>query len=393
MEGSQSSKRTATHLPSRNGSPPMRTHARPRIRRSRTALPVTRSAATRRSPTDRSWRWRWGRRRLPRTAAAPRWWSLRGPHRPSVRLWQSIGQRACDRARLPCAATAVAGRSRRRGRTATIVRGQERAKQQWRLRRPRSTAHPSPVGATRRRSPRTSRLTIDLEHDPALVAAEQADELALNLHPARRQDANLVGGVRGLERDRRTAPAEALERRLLLIDERDHDVAGVGALTAADEHQVTVEDAGLYHRVAAHFEGEVLAGRKQIGGNADRVAARLDRLDRRARGDATHDRHRDGTAALVLGRGTHAPEMALDHAWGEAARTAAHAVTDRVGKPHHFDRARPVGEAPDEATLLERSDQAVDARLRSEVQRVLHLVERWGNARLLEALVDEAQQF
>jgi len=109
-----------------------------------------------------------------------------------------------------------------------------------------------------------------------------------------------VGGVRRLERDRGAAPAEALERRLLLVDERDHDVARVGAFAATDQHQVAVEDAGFDHRVAAHFEGEMFAGGKQIGRDADRVAARLDRLDRRAGGDAAHDRHGDRAPAFVL---------------------------------------------------------------------------------------------
>ena len=79
--------------------------------------------------------------------------------------------------------------------------------------------------------------------------------------PGRRQDADLVGGVGGFERDRGAAAAEALQRRFLVVDQRHDDVAGVGArrdFLISDG--VAVEDAGLDHRIAAHLEREVLAG-------------------------------------------------------------------------------------------------------------------------------------
>ena len=69
-------------------------------------------------------------------------------------------------------------------------------------------------------------------------------------------------------------------------------------------------------------------------------------------------------------------EIALDHARGESARAArADAMSDRFGQLDHLDGARPIGQAADEAALLERGDQAVDARFRTQVERVLHLVE------------------
>src|SRR5262249_6412643 len=103
------------------------------------------------------------------------------------------------------------------------------------------------------------------------------------------------------------------------------------------------------------------------GRNVDRVAASLDCLDGRACGDAAHDRHGDGAATLVLGGCPHAPEVALNDAGREAAGAGAHAVTDRVGEPHHLDRARAVGQTPDESALFKGCDQAVDARLRPQV--------------------------
>ena len=58
----------------------------------------------------------------------------------------------------------------------------------------------------------------------------------------------------------------------------------------------------------------------------------------------------------------------------------------------HLDGARPVRQAADEAALLERGDQAMDAGLRAQVERVLHLVEGGRHAGLLQPLVDEAQK-
>ena len=56
-------------------------------------------------------------------------------------------------------------------------------------------------------------------------------------------------------------------------------------------------------------------------------------------------------------------------------------------------RPRAVGQAAQEAALLQPGDQAVDAGLRLQAQRLLHLVEGGRHARLVEALVDEQQQF
>ncbi len=62
------------------------------------------------------------------------------------------------------------------------------------------------------------------------------------------------------------------------------------------------------------------------------------------------------------------------------------------GQLDHFDGARTVGQAADEAALLQRRDQAVNAGLGAQVERVLHLVEGGRHAGFLEALVDEAQK-
>src|SRR5712691_6155724 len=70
------------------------------------------------------------------------------------------------------------------------------------------------------------------------VAPEQADELALNAHAVGAEDARLVGGVRRLQRDRGALLAQALQRRLLLVDQRDDDVAGLRGVALADQREV-----------------------------------------------------------------------------------------------------------------------------------------------------------
>src|ERR1051326_4682442 len=68
------------------------------------------------------------------------------------------------------------------------------------------------------------------------------------------------------------------------------------------------------------------------------------------------------------------------------------AVRPITRKPHHRDGARSVGQPADEAALLERRDQPVNAGLRAQVEGVLHLIERRRHAGFLQPLVDEAQQ-
>src|ERR1700720_4147621 len=66
----------------------------------------------------------------------------------------------------------------------------------------------------------------------ASVLPVQPDQLALNLDPVRWQDADLVGGVGWLQGDRGTAAAEALQCSFFFVDQRHHDIAGLGGLVA-----------------------------------------------------------------------------------------------------------------------------------------------------------------
>src|SRR4051812_32587354 len=225
----------------------------------------------------------------------------------------------------------------------------------------------------------------------------QPDQLALNPHPVRRQDADFIGGVGGLQRDRGAAAAEALQGSFLLVDQGDHDVAGLRRLVALDQRHVAVEDAGIHHGVATHFERVVLARAEHVRRHADGVAAGLQRLDRRARRDTAHHRYRYGAIAVVLrtaaGRGTDLAEIAFDDARGEAATAVAAAAAGNFRQLDDLDGAGAIGQATDEAALFQRRDQAVDAGLGAQIQRILHFVEGGGNAGLFQPLVDESQEF
>jgi hypothetical protein len=52
-----------------------------------------------------------------------------------------------------------------------------------------------------------------------------------------------------------------------------------------------------------------------------------------------------------------------------------------------------VGQTAEKAALLKGCNQAVDARLGRQVQRLLHFVEGRRNARFLDPVIDEQEQF
>ena len=126
------------------------------------------------------------------------------------------------------------------------------------------------------------------------VAPDKADQAALHLYAVGTEDAGLVGRVGGFQRDRRALAAEALQRRLFIVDQRHDDVARIGGLGIADDHRIAVEDAGVDHRIALHLERVMVAARQHFRWNRNRMRLVLDRLDRHAGCDAAHDGDRDG---------------------------------------------------------------------------------------------------
>src|SRR5688572_10808434 len=90
----------------------------------------------------------------------------------------------------------------------------------------------------------------------------------------------------------------------------------------------------------------------------------------------------------------HLAEIALDDIGAEARPLGGReAGAMRIGKLHDFEGAGPIGHAPQEAALLERQDQAMDAGLGLEIEGFLHLLERGGHSVLLQSFIDEEEQF
>src|SRR6202047_325342 len=97
------------------------------------------------------------------------------------------------------------------------------------------------------------------------------------------------------------------------------------------------------------------AGAEHVRRHADGVAAGLQRLDRRAGGDAAHHRHRDRTIAIVpLAANASASDLAegaSDDTRREAATAIAVAAGGEFRKLDDFDGACAVGKAANEAAL------------------------------------------
>src|SRR6185312_2631753 len=83
-------------------------------------------------------------------------------------------------------------------------------------------------------------------------------------------------------------------------------------------------------------------------------------------------------------------EVAFDHARRETATAAA---GRKLGQLDHLDGACAIGQAADETAFLQRGDETVDAGLRAQIERILHLIEGGRNAGFLQPFVDETQKF
>ena len=225
------------------------------------------------------------------------------------------------------------------------------------------------------------------------IPPNQADKASLHAHPVWTEDAGLIGGVGGFERDRVAAAANALQRRLFFVDQRHDDVAIIGVVAFLDDDGVALEDAGFDHRIAFDLERVMLALGEHLRRHFHRGKPRLDRLDGNAGGDAAHHWNADALRhALAFGQLRHPAQAALDHARREAAGTRRGALRHRIWQLHDLHGPRPMRQPADETPLFQGGNQAVDARLGLEVQGLLHLVEGGGHARFLQPLMNEHEK-
>ena len=154
-----------------------------------------------------------------------------------------------------------------------------------------------------------------------------------------------------------------------------------------DTVEIAIEDPGFDHRVPRNLERIVLSGAEQGGRDGKRRLA-LQSLDRGARGNAAVERQLDHVIGRLDLRGAGCGH--LHHI--VAGRGAAGGR--RVARlADHLKRARPVGQAAQEAAFLKRHDQAVDAGLGLKVECFLHFLEGGWYAFFLQPFVDEQEEF
>ena len=120
------------------------------------------------------------------------------------------------------------------------------------------------------------------------------------------------------------------------------------------------------------------------------VAFLLDRLD----GGTGRDAAENGQIAGVIGD-RHDRRVARIDQLRLKGRAAFGRRRGRrlLRQLHYFQSPSPVGKATQEAAFLQRCDQAVNAGLGRQVQRLLHLVERRRDAGFLDPLMNEHEKF
>ena len=187
---------------------------------------------------------------------------------------------------------------------------------------------------------------------------------------------------------------KAFQRRLLVLDQRDDDVAIIGGRGFADDDHVTVIYPGLDHRIAFDLKRVMRAARrKHLSGNRDVMIDMADRFDRDPGGDLAHHGQFAGKQLnLVPGdicRLRGGGMRSVDHAGRESGGWG---TAHGFGQFHDLDGACPMREAADEAALFKGGDQTVNAGFGAQIQRILHLVKAGRDAIALHACVDEFQQ-
>ncbi len=229
----------------------------------------------------------------------------------------------------------------------------------------------------------------------SVIAPQQAGELALHLNIAGRIELWIVGGIGRIEPDHASLAAQVLERGFLAAHQRDDDLAITRVVGAADQRIIAIENPRLDHRIARHLKRIVLARAEQGGGHRQHRLA-LERLDRHTGGDAAMQRNLDDIVGrLARGCGFHQRCQSPAAQSRIAVRRSAGRCLGRdiLGLLEHFESARAVGQAADEAALLERRDQPVHSRFRLEIKRFLHFLERRRDAGCFQPLLNEADQF
>jgi hypothetical protein len=186
----------------------------------------------------------------------------------------------------------------------------------------------------------------------------------------------LVARVGGIETYRPPLAPVGLQCRFLIVDQRHHDFPVARRVHLADESEVAVENALLDHRISGNLERVMLARAEQSRRNCETLRA-LERFDRGSGRDPSVQRDFYRVVGRWLGRWAKLDDIGRRRGGRR-----------RFGQLDDFERTRPVGQPPDEPALLERRNQAMDTRLRLQLQRLTHFVKAWAHARVTKAFLD-----
>lgn len=88
-----------------------------------------------------------------------------------------------------------------------------------------------------------------------MVSAQYAGETALHADLIGTVTLGLIGAVGWIEADETFFTAEIFEGGFTVVDESDDNVSISRVFAAPNEGVITIEYAGLDHRVTGHFEG------------------------------------------------------------------------------------------------------------------------------------------
>jgi competence protein ComEC len=256
-----------------------------------------------------------------------------------------------------------------------------------------------------RRTPGTQRARVARRAALGIsITADQADQLALHLDAIRTIEPGFIGGIGCFQGDGVAAAPQPLQGRFIVVDQRHHDLAGVGGVGLHDDDGVAVQYARVDHGIAGHFQRVMPAAAYHAAGHRDLRHLVLQRLDWRTCRDAPDHRHIDRTFAFRFSRRAEAARIRRHAAFapavaaGQAAQRLAaggggpQGFGHVVGKFQHLQRPGALFHAAQETAFFQGSDKAVDAGLRFEVQRFFHFVKRGRNAAFPDPLMDERQQ-
>ena len=96
--------------------------------------------------------------------------------------------------------------------------------------------------------------------------------------------------------------AQSLERRFLLVDQRDDDIARLSRVLLTNDDGVVLENAGVDHGIATNLESIMLATSQKLGRHRQGLETGLDGRDRGAGGDAAHHRHHHSGSSSAIAR-------------------------------------------------------------------------------------------